>query len=251
MEEFTVDKLKVQVYDTNQLMGEAAAETISKKINELLKEKDQINIVFASAPSQEKFLEAIKKKDVDWSRVIAMHMDEYVGLPADAPQLFSNFLRDRLFEELPFKEVHYMNANADDPEQECERYAALLEKYPTDICILGIGENTHIAFNDPHVADFNDPKVVKLADLDEQNRQQQVNDGMFETIDDVPTHAITLTVPALIKSTYTYTIVPKEQKAEAIYNTLKTDIQEKFPSTALRQHPNAILYLDKGSASKL
>src|SRR5690554_3282662 len=112
MEEFTVDKLKVQVYDTNEEMGEGAAEAISSKINELLKEKDYVNIVFASAPSQEKFIEAFKKKDVDWSRINAMHMDEYVGLDADAPQLFANFLRDRLFAEKPFREVHYMNGNA-------------------------------------------------------------------------------------------------------------------------------------------
>lgn len=251
MNEFTVDKLKVKVYDTNELMGQGAAEDISKKINELLEKKNYLNIVFASAPSQEKFLEAIKNKNIAWDRINAFHMDEYVGLEADAPQLFANFLRDRIFEEKPFRSVHYMNANAEDPEQECKRYATLIKEFPTDICILGIGENTHIAFNDPHVADFNDPEVVKLADLDQQNRQQQVNDGMFETIDDVPTHAITLTVPALLESTYTYTIVPKKQKAEAIYLTLKSDIQEKYPATALRNHPKGVLYLDKDSASKL
>lgn len=251
MKEFTVDKLKVKVYDTNELMGEGAAEDISRKINELLKEKEHVNIVFAAAPSQDTFFEAIKKKDVDWSRVNAFHMDEYVGLPGDAPQSFGNFLRERLFKHLPFREIHYMNGNAEDPEQECERYANLLKEYPTDICILGIGENTHIAFNDPHVADFNDPKEVKLADLDAKNRQQQVNDGMFKTLDDVPTHAITLTVPALMRSTYTFTIAPKKQKAEAIYLTLKSEIQDKLPATALRQHPNGVLYLDQDSASKV
>lgn len=251
MEEFTVNKLKVKIYDNLDLMGEGAAKDISNRINKLLEEKEYINIVFASAPSQESFLKAIKKKNVDWSRINAFHMDEYVGLDADAPQSFANFLRDRIFEELPFRSIHYMNANAEDPDQECKRYAALINEYPTDICILGIGENTHIAFNDPHVADFNDPEIVKLADLDQKNRQQQVNDGMFETIDDVPTHAFTLTVPALLKSTYTYSIVPKEQKAEAIYLTLKSDIQEKYPATALRTHPRSILYIDQGSASKL
>lgn len=251
MTEKKVEKLNVKIFDTRKELGETSANEVSATIKKLLQEKDEVNIVFAAAPSQNEFLAALREKDLEWGRINAFHMDEYVGLQPDAPQLFGNFLRDRIFEKVPFKSVHYFDGLADDMEAECQRYADLLEKHPTDICILGIGENTHLAFCDPHVADFNDPKVVKIVDLDQKNRNQQVNDGMFEKIDDVPTHAITLTIPALLKSTYTYTIVPGPTKADAIFHTLKSDIQENYPSTILRTHPRGVLYIDRESAAKL
>lgn len=251
MTEKKVEKLNVKIFDTRKELGETSANEVSATIKKLLQEKDEVNIVFAAAPSQNEFLAALREKDLEWGRINAFHMDEYVGLQPDAPQLFGNFLRDRIFEKVPFKSVHYFDGLADDMEVECQRYADLLEKHPTDICILGIGENTHLAFCDPHVADFNDPKVVKIVDLDQKNRNQQVNDGMFEKIDDVPTHAITLTIPALLKSTYTYTIVPGPTKADAIFHTLKSDIQENYPSTILRTHPRGVLYIDRESAAKL
>lgn len=249
--EMTVEKLKVKIFEGRPDLGKESADDVSACINKLLDEKDEVNIVFAAAPSQNEFLKELRERDIDWSRINAFHMDEYVGLDDDAPQLFGNFLKDRIFEKVPFKSVHYFNGKADDLDAECQRYADLIEKHPTDICILGIGENTHLAFCDPHVADFNDPKVVKVVDLDQKNRKQQVNDGMFETLDDVPTHALTLTIPTLLKSTYTFTIVPGPTKADAIYHTLKTDKTEDYPSTILREHPRGILYIDKASAAKL
>lgn len=147
-----------------------------------------------------------------------------------------------------------MNGDQDDLNAECQRYTDLMQHYPTDIVILGIGENTHLAFNDPHVAFFDDPKVVKIIDLDEKNRQQQVDPDdhiCFKTIEEVPTHAITLTIPALFKATYAYAIAPGTNKADAIYHTLTSSIQERYPSTILRKHPEAILYIDEDSASKL
>lgn len=251
MKEFLKDKLKVRVYESRALMGADAAETVAKKINELLETRDCINIVFAAAPSQNEFLAELREKKIDWSRINAFHMDEYVGLESDAPQGFGNFLRERIFDKVKFREVHYMGSNATDPAQECNRYAELLEKYPTDIVCLGIGENTHLAFNDPHVAFFNDPLIVKVVDLDEGCRNQQVNDGCFASLEQVPTHALTITIPALFKATYAYAVVPGPLKADAINHTLNDEISETYPSTILRTHDNAILFIDTDSASKI
>jgi glucosamine-6-phosphate deaminase len=254
MKEIKKENLKVKIFENRSLMGAAAAEAVSEKISELLKTKKYVNIVFAAAPSQNDFLASLTQSEVAWNRINAFHMDEYVGLDKDAPQLFGNYLRERLFGKVAFREVYYINGNADNAERECKRYSELLERYPTDIVILGIGENTHIAFNDPHVADFDDPKIVKIVDLDEKNRMQQVdpNDNIcFKTIEEVPTHAITLTVPALFKADYAYAIVPGEKKAGAIYHTLHSEVQENYPSTILRRHKNAVLYIDEKSAGKL
>ena len=251
MREFKKEKLNVRVFGNRAELGSAAAETFVEKLNELLKTKEYVHVIFASAPSQNEFLAELNKKDVEWNRIIAFHMDEYVGLDKDAPQGFGNFLKDRLFQNVKCREVHYMNGNAGDIQEECQRYADLLTKYPTDIVILGVGENTHLAFNDPHVADFNDPLIVKVVDLDQDCRIQQVNDGCFASIDEVPTHALTITMPALFKSTYAYAIVPGAFKANAIAHTINSDISELYPSTILRRHDNATLFIDEDSASKL
>jgi glucosamine-6-phosphate deaminase len=243
------DNLEVIRFESRQLMGEAAAKAVSEKINELLNLKPVVNMIFAAAPSQNEFLEALVTKKVDWSRINAFHMDEYLQLDAEAPQGFGNFLRDRLFNKVAFKSVNYLNGNAENAEEECKRYSDLLELNPTDIVCMGIGENTHLAFNDPHVADFSDTKLVKVVDLDEECRVQQVNDGCFETVTDVPTHALTLTIPTLFKSTYAYCMVPGPKKADAVYHTLNEHISEKFPSTILRKHPNAILFIDDKSSA--
>ncbi len=251
MREIKKDKLQVNIYAGRPELGAAAAETLTARIAELLKTKEYVNIIFASAPSQNEFLAELLKKDIEWGRINAFHMDEYVGLHPDAPQGFGNFLKDRLFSHVSCREVHYLNGNAADPHDECKRYSDLLIKYPTDIVCLGIGENTHLAFNDPHVADFNDPLIVKVVDLDQDCRIQQVNDGCFSTIDEVPTHALTITMPALFKSTYAIAIVPGKFKANAIDHTINSEISEKYPSTILRRHDHAILFIDEDSASKL
>lgn len=254
MQELKVDKLKIKIYKDRPEMGEAAADTINGKIAELLRTKEFINIVFAAAPSQNEFLLALQNKDVAWDRINAFHMDEYVGLKYNAPQLFANYLKTNLFEAVNLREVHYLNGNVSDLDKECERYAELLKQYPTDIVILGVGENTHLAFNDPHVADFDDPRLVKIVDLDEKNRHQQVDPDdkyCFTSLDLVPTHAITLTIPALFKAGYAYAIAPGKNKADAIYHTLNEEIQEHYPATLLRKHANSILFIDEASASKL
>ena len=250
MREIKKDKLQVNIYAGRPELGAAAAETLTARIAELLKTKEQVNIIFASAPSQNEFLAELLKKDIEWGKINAFHMDEYIGLHPDAPQGFGNFLKDRLFSNVTCRTVNYLNGNTD-PQEECKRYSDLLIKYPTDIVCLGIGENTHLAFNDPHVADFNDPLIVKVVDLDQDCRVQQVNDGCFSTIDEVPTHALTITMPALFKSTYAIAIVPGKFKANAIDHTINSEISEKYPSTILRRHDHAILFIDEDSASKL
>jgi glucosamine-6-phosphate deaminase len=251
MREINKDKLIAKIYSGRPELGAAAAEILTAKISELLKTKEYINIIFASAPSQNEFLAELLNKNIEWNRINAFHMDEYIGLHPDASQGFGNFLKDRLFSKVNCREVNYLNGNASDPQDECKRYSDLLINYPTDIVCLGIGENTHLAFNDPHVADFNDPLIVKVVDLDQDCRSQQVNDGCFATIDDVPTHALTITMPALFKSTFAYAIVPGKFKANAIFHTLNSDISELYPSTILRRHDHAVLFIDEDSASKL
>lgn len=252
MKIFTKDFLKINVYETRKEMGEAAAKDIKSCILSLLQEKETINMIFAAAPSQNEVLSALATDtDIPWYRVNAFHMDEYIGLPADAPQGFGNFLKAHIFGIVDFKSVNYIDISAADAEIECARYTELLKRYPTDIVVMGIGENGHIAFNDPPVADFNDPKAVKSVALDDICRNQQVNDGCFAKLDDVPKTAITLTVPTLFAGEYLFCIVPAKTKANAVRATLCNDINEKCPATILRRHKNAVLYLDGDSSSLL
>lgn len=252
MREFIKDKLHVKIYGHRTVTGCAAAKDIGDCFRRLLSQKDEINVIFAAAPSQNETLKALTEdKGIEWNRINAFHMDEYIGLPADAPQGFGNFLKDRLFNKVPFKSVHCIDCTASDPEKEADRYAALLREYPVDVVVLGIGENGHIAFNDPPVADFKDKKDVKVVKLDEVCRNQQVNDGCFASFYDVPEYALTLTVPALMRAAHMFCIVPAETKAKAVFNTLNGSIGEHCPATALRTHPDATLYLDDKSSSLL
>ena len=252
MKTFQKDKLTVEIYENRTLMGEAAAKDIKAKIAELLAEKQEINMIFAAAPSQNDVLKSlVEDKAIEWNRVNAYHMDEYIGLDKDAPQGFGNFLKEHIFGLVPFKSVNYIDITTANPEAEAERYGKLLKENPTDIVIMGIGENGHIAFNDPPVADFKDEKWVKPVKLDEICRQQQVNDGCFASIDKVPTHAMTLTVPTLVKAPYLFCIVPAPTKAKAVYETLNGSIDEHCPASILRTHDNAKLYLDNESSKLL
>jgi glucosamine-6-phosphate deaminase len=252
MEIYRKDKLIIKKFPSRKLMGETAAEEASSAIKRLMESKKPIHMIFAAASSQNEFLEALSSDNtVDFTGIIAFHMDEYMGLPADAPQGFGNFLKERLFGKCPFREVHYINALAGNIEEECRRYAKLLNEAPIDIVCMGIGENAHIAFNDPGVADFNDPALVKPVSLDPVCRQQQVNDGCFKSIDQVPTHAITLTVPALFGGGRIFCVVPAKTKADAVFYSFDSGISEKYPASILRKHANAIMYVDEDSGARL
>lgn len=240
----------VNIFETRKEMGQYAAAECAGCIKDLLKIKKEINMIFAAAPSQNEFLEALAAdKTIDFSSINAFHMDEYVGLGKTTPQRFGEFLRTHIFDLVNFKSVHYLNT--DDEESECRRYAELLKEYPVDIVCMGIGENGHIAFNDPHAAKFDDSSAVKIVELDEICRRQQVNDGCFENIDDVPKKALTLTVPALKAAAHHFCIVPSATKAEAVKRTIMGEITEKCPATVLRLCPDARIYLDNESSSLL
>lgn len=252
MKEFTRDHLKVKIYPTTEQMGHGAARDVAARIADLLSRKAEINMIFAAAPSQSAFLEAlIADPGIEWNRINAFHMDEYIGIDITRPQSFANFLSRSIFSKVPFKSVNYINGAAPDVEKECERYARLLDEHPVDIVCLGIGENGHIAFNDPAVADFNDPKAVKIVAMDEICRGQQVKEKCFPTLDEVPKHAITLTVPALVRADWMFCVVPFVHKAPAVKRMLEGEISEQCPASILRKKENSCLYLNEDSSSLL
>ena len=252
LKEIQKDNLKVKIFETRADMGACAAKEAAECIRKLLSEKDEINMIFAAAPSQNETLAGlVAAEGIDWGRINAFHMDEYVGLSKDAPQGFGNFLKAAIFDKVPFKSVNYIAADGESDEETCNRYTNLIKSNPIDIVCLGIGENGHIAFNDPWVADFNDPAVIKRVELDEVCRNQQVNDGCFKQLSDVPKFALTLTVPTLFNADYLFCTVPAPTKAQAVYNTVNADINEEVPATIMRNHKNAVMYCDSDSAAKL
>lgn len=248
MKALKVDSLAVEIHQTRREMGNAAAAAGLKKIREALREKAEINLIFAAAPSQEEVLENLRTaQGVDWTRVNAFHMDNYVDLDESAPQQFSTFLRTRLFSRLPFRSVHCMGT---EPGQE-EAYAALLDRRQVDVCFMGIGENGHIAFNDPVNAHFDDPDIAKQVALDLQCRTQQVNEGNFQMLSQVPTHALTLTIPTLMRSRHLICTVPGPNKANAVRTMLEGPITEDCPASVLRRHDSAMMFLDEEAAAML
>ena len=245
LKDFYCDKLHVRVFDSRAAMGDCAGAEASACLKKLLAEKETINVMFAAAPSQNETLAAlIADPDIDWARVNAFHMDEYVGLDEAHPAGFRNFLRRAIFDLKPFKSINLLNGNAADAEAEAARYDKLLRENPLDVCILGVGENGHIAFNDPPVADFEDPKYVKVVELEERCRVQQVNDGCFEKVELVPTHALSVTIPGLVQAKHMFCSVPAPTKAEAIKHMINDDITTACPATILRRHDDTKLYVD-------
>jgi glucosamine-6-phosphate deaminase len=231
-------------------MGAAAARAVRQAMLEILAANAEVRMVFAAAPSQEEFLEELTKaQDIPWHRVTGLHMDEYFGLDKDSPQSFSHFLRVRLFDRVPFGRVECLDPTTTNPSMECIRYARIVRDKHLDIVCMGIGENGHLAFNDPPIADFADPYTVKVADLDERCRRQQVNDGAFPTLADVPLQAITLTIPTLLSASRIFAVVPGERKARAVFDALRGPIATSCPASALRRHPHVELFLDAQSAA--
>ncbi len=244
------EKLSTYVYDTRAEMGRAAAQAAAEAINAVIAEKGAANVIFAAAPSQNETLCSLLAEKVDFTKVNAYHMDEYAGLGIEDEQSFAKYLYDHVFSLAPFAAVNYIPAKLD-ADEACEKYAELLRKNPPDVVCMGIGENGHIAFNDPPVADFNDPKLIKKVELDDVCRMQQVHDGCFPTFDDVPKYALTLTVPALMSAKYLICTVPAPTKANAVKAMLEGEYGEACPATALRKHDNAKMFLDADSAAKV
>jgi glucosamine-6-phosphate deaminase len=243
--------LSVQLLPSRAELGRTAGRDVADAIRKAIADQGTARVVFAAAPSQSETLASlVAAPDLDWSRVDAFHMDEYVGLAPGAPERFALWLRRNLFDRLPFRSVHLIDPDAD-PDGEAARYAALLAEEPIDAVVLGIGVNGHIAFNDPPVADFTDALLVKVVELAEDCRRQQVDDDCFARIEDVPTRAVTLTVPALLSGRRLFCVVPGASKAAAVRATLAEPLSTAWPSTVLRQHPDCTLYLEPASASQL
>lgn len=248
LKEYSLGNLHVRVFNSRNAMGSCAGTEVAETIKKLMREKEEINVMFAAAPSQDEALDAlIADKDIDWSRVNAFHMDEYVGLDSNHPAGFRNFLKRTIFDKFKFKSINLINGNADDPYKEATRYSDLLAQYPIDICMLGVGENGHLAFNDPPAADFNDPALVKVVELEQRCRVQQVNDGCFAKVDDVPKLALTVTIPGLFGANEMYCTVPAITKADAIKKMLDGTVSTDCPASILTTHKCAKLYLDTGS----
>ena len=250
---FLVDQLEVRVYQDRATLGAAAAESAIKTLNDRRRNAQTSRVVFAAAPSQNEFLaNLVADPSIDWSSVVAFHMDEYLGIKADHPASFRRYLNERVFQRVPIppQRVHLIVGESSAPNvaKTALDYEMGLRESPIDLVFAGIGENGHLAFNDPPVADFLDPLFVKVVRLDQACRIQQVNDGCFKTVDDVPAHAFTMTVPALLSAGTLTAAVPGERKAQAVYAALRGPIAETCPASILRTHPRARLYLDLDSA---
>jgi glucosamine-6-phosphate deaminase len=249
---FSVDSLQVFVYEDRAGAGRAAALAVGRAIRDRQQAAGQANVVFAATPSQNEFLAGlVASTEIDWSRVVGFHMDEYLGLPADHPASFRRYLQEHLFPLVGLNQNQLRlipGERCDRPLQTCLAYEDQLLAEPTDIVCAGIGENGHLAFNDPPVADFLDPVMVKVVRLDQACRGQQFHDACFDRIEGVPTHAFTLTVPALLAAPLVSVVVPGPRKANAVLTALRGPVSEACPATSLRRHPGATLYLDRDAA---
>jgi glucosamine-6-phosphate deaminase len=251
MNQMTINHITIFSHPTREAMGQSVAIDVKVQIMELLKQKENITIVFASAPSQNEFLDALKSDTtIPWDRIICFHLDEYVGLSPESPQSFSYYLQEKLFQFHKPKQFHYLNG-LNDPEMECQRYSELLALHPIDLACIGIGENGHIAFNDPHVANFSDPLQVKKVMLDEVSRLQQVNDNCFANLEEVPNMAISLTIPAILSASVIFCTVPGERKSKAVRDAVLGPLTIECPASVLRNAHDCRLYLDEESASLL
>ena len=245
---------RVEIFATRADAGHAAASDAAELIRERLRHAALARVVFAAAPSQDEMLAGlVAERDLDWSRVEAFHMDEYLGIDADHRASFRRYLREHLFDLAgiaPERTRWIEGDSADLPIRVCQEYESRLREAPPALVCAGIGENGHLAFNDPPVADFRDPFWVKAVRLDEACRAQQVHDGCFASIAEVPTHAYTLTIPALLSAPRLCVVVPGPRKAEAVLATIAGPISEACPASILRTHPGAVIYLD-GDSSRL
>lgn len=243
----TFDRLAVQSFNSRADMGTAAAAEIAAALGDCLSRQSSVRMVFAAAPSQADMLAALAATPgLDWHRVTAFHMDEYIGLDPASPARFANWLDAHMFTRLPFTAVHHMRPEPS-AEAEAVRYAALMNEAPIDLVCLGIGVNGHIAFNDPPVADFNDPHDVKVVELDDVCRQQQVDDDCFPDLVSVPNQALTLTVPRLMRAGRLFCVVPGAIKRDAVSKALHGPISTQCPASILRHHEAATLYIDGDS----
>lgn len=247
-----IDCLPVRIYETQADLARDVARIAHEYLSDALARKGSAAIILATGNSQIKFLEQlIALGGIDWARITLFHMDEYLGIDANHSASFRRYMRERVEQRVKPRVFNYIQGDAPLPLDECARYTRLLEAQPIDLCCLGIGENGHLAFNDPPVADFNDPHKVKLVQLDRACRQQQVSEGHFPNLEAVPPYAFTLTIPALCSAQKMLCIAPEKRKARAVFSALRGPISTACPASILRKQTHATLFLDKDSASLL
>ncbi len=245
---FRTEKLNVEVYPREDELGAAAADLVERHLQSAIAARGAATLVLATGTSQLSFLAALRERSIDWSRVTVFHLDEYRGLPEFHPASFRRYLRTRILDVVRPGTVHLIRGDAGDVEAEIRRYESLLRDHPIDVACIGIGENGHVAFNDPPVADFDDPRLVKEVELDDACRRQQVNEGWFASFDETPRRAITLTVPAIMASRVISCVVPGARKAAAVRAALDGPVSTACPASILRRHADATLFLDPASA---
>ena len=242
----------MEIHPSSKAAGYAAALAASRAIVELAQSNETFAVIFATGASQIPVLDALTNlPNIPWYKVRGFHMDEYIGIEKDHPASFRRYLRERLTSKALMKEFLEIDGEAPNAQKTCREYAAKLNSARPRLCLLGVGENGHLAFNDPQVADFRDPADAKIVQLDEVCRNQQAAEGWFETVDQVPRTAITLTIPALFRVPKLIVTVPGKRKAKIVRSALHAPLSTECPATILRTHPNATMYLDTESADEL
>jgi len=246
-----IEKMPVFVFETSKSLGEAVANEFERKVISEIDSKGEVSVILATGNSQLAFMEALRmKKNIPWEKVNCFHMDEYLGMSEEHPASFQRYIKEKLVNHVHPKAFYGINGDTDNVNEELERYKNLLLKHNPSICVLGIGENGHLAFNDPP-ADFETKEFIHVVNLDKACRLQQVNEGHFPSFDAVPTQAITLTIPALLSAKSVFAVVPELRKADAVANSLFGSVTPDCPASILRTQNNTVLYLDKNSASKI
>lgn len=252
MQYLQIENLKIQIYASRKEAGAAAAEAAAAELRRLAQQNENIGVIFATGASQLEMLRAlIKITGLPWDRIRGFHMDEYIGISADHIASFRYYMRQELTERVPMHRFYEVDGNAANPAKFCREYSGALRSANPELCLLGIGENGHLAFNDPGVADFNDPHDMKIVSLDGDCKQQQVAEGWFKLIEGVPSQAMTLTIPTLLRVPKLIVSVPGSRKAKIVSRAFCEPISTACPATILRTHPDATVYLDEESAAEL
>ena len=244
--------MKIKILKSKNELGVKAAAEAAKKIKEAILENGVANVILATGASQfETLKNLVKDKEVDWSKVVMFHLDEYVGMPDTHPASFRKYLKERFINKVPaLKEVHLIEGDKADLQKECDRLGQIISEHPIDVALVGIGENGHLAFNDPP-ADFDTREPYLIVDLDEACRLQQMGEGWFASIDEVPEQAISMSVKQIMKSKNIICSVPDERKAKAVKDCLENEVSNLYPASILQEHDHCTIYLDTESASLL
>ena len=252
MRSIQIDQLPVEIYPDQPAMAEAVTDVVHKYLVNLLESQDSVRAILATGNSQIAFLKALSQKGgIDWSKITLFHMDEYLGIEADHSASFRHYMKTKVEDVMHPAAFHYLEGDALEPIRECDRYESLLREKPIDLCCMGVGENGHIAFNDPPVANYSDKRWVKLVQLDDECKMQQVNEGHFQSLESVPKYALTLTIPALLSANKVICVAPETRKLKAIKAALTEPVGSSCPASFLRTAPNATLFLDEDSAAGL